>query len=149
METTADLIHGLRNCDNKLAYVCLQELLKRSEQSNEVYAFFEELMDLTRAEHSYQRTRGMLLIATNARWDRDNLLDENIDELLERLPQAKPIEARQWIRAVGQIAAAKPDLSEDIAQALGALNTFRYPGTMQKLIREDIADALNIARINH
>lgn len=148
METTADLIHGLRNCDNKLAYACLQELLKRSEQSNEVYAFFDDLMDLTRVEHSYQRTRGMLLLAANARWDRDNLLDENIDELLERLPQVKPIEARQWIRAAGQIAAAKPDLSEDIAQALGSLNTFRYPGTMQKLIREDIADALEMARSN-
>ena len=148
MDTTADLIQGLRDRDNQQAYACLQKLLERSEQSDEVYAFFDALMKLTRVEHSYQRTRGILLIAANARWDRENQLDEHIDELLQRLPEGKPIEARQWIRAVGQIAAAKPDLAEDIAQALCSLNTYRYPGSMQKLIREDIAVALEMARSN-
>ncbi|WP_312441038.1 hypothetical protein [Lacrimispora sp.] len=38
------------------------------------------------------------LIAANAKWDRDNRIDEIIDELLRHVMDEKPVTARQCIK---------------------------------------------------
>jgi hypothetical protein len=142
METIAELVAGLRHKDNQYAYDCLQKLTGLSEASDAVYAYFDDFAELMRSEHSYFRGRGMTLIAANARWDADNRIDETIDEYLKHLEDVKPITARLCIRCAPEIARFKPDLRRDVETALRRVNTFRYRGTMQPLIRADIAAAL-------
>jgi hypothetical protein len=142
MDTAGDWVAGLRNQDDKQAYECLKKLLALSQCSAQAYAYFPDYVELMQSGHSYRRTRGMLLIAANAKWDTEYKLDEVMDTFLRCLMEAKPIEARQEIRAAGAIALARPDLADEIARALTNLNLFRYPDTMRPLIRKDIAETL-------
>jgi len=142
METVGDWVAGLRNQDDKQAYECLKNLLALSQHSAEAYAYFADYVELMQSGHSYRRTRGFLLIAANAKWDTDYKLDEVFDTFLRCLAEAKPIEARQEIRAMGAIALARSDLADEITRAFTNMNLFRYPETMRSLIRKDIAQTL-------
>ena len=42
-----------------------------------------------RKEHSYIRTRGLTLLAYNAKWDKDYKIDEVIDKYLKHITDAK------------------------------------------------------------
>jgi len=142
METTAQLVEGLRDRDNQHAYECFKRLREMSGASGAVYAYFDAFAEMMKSEQSCVRTRGLLLIAANARWDEDYKIDEVIDEYVKHLEDAKPITARQCIQAAPELARYKPDLRRDIVTALRRVNTLRYKGTMQPLIRRDIAAAL-------
>lgn len=41
------------------------------------------------SDNSYIRTRGLTLIACNAKWDKDNKIDEIIDEYLKHIEDVK------------------------------------------------------------
>ncbi len=142
METINELTEGLLDKDNLHAYDCLKKLLALSETSDAVYARFDTFAEMMKSDNSYIRTRGMALIAANARWDADYRIDEIIDEYLKHLEDVKPITARQIIRSTPELARYKPDLRGDVVTALRRVNTLRYKGTMQPLIRKDIAEAL-------
>ena len=141
-ETIAALMDGLFNKDNNRAYACLQQLQRLSEESNAVYPYFDTLPDMLDSDNSYIRTRGLLLIAANAKWDIDHKIDEIIDVYLKHIEDVKPITARQCIQVLPEIARYKPDLAEIIRNALLQANTGQYKNTMQPLVQKDIADAL-------
>ncbi len=146
MEPIADLVQGLNDKDNVAAYECLKKLQTISETSGDVYPHFDTFAMMLRSEHSYIRTRGMLMIAACSPWDADNKIDEIIDEYLKLLEDVKPITARQCVQSLPQIAQYKPELAQDIIEALRSANIFRYKSTMQPLIRQDIANALHKIR---
>jgi hypothetical protein len=146
MEPIAELVQGLTDKDNVAAYECLKKLQAISESSADVYPYFDTFATMLHSEHSYIRTRGMLMIAASAPWDADNKIDEIIDEYLKRLEDVKPITVRQCVQSLPIIALHKPDLVQDIIEALQGANIFRYKSTMQPLIRQDIASALQNIR---
>ena len=78
----SELVAGLFNKDDKAAYKCLKELVSLSEQDNVVYQFFDTFTDMIDNDNSYIRTRGLLLISANAKWDTDYKIDEIIDKYL-------------------------------------------------------------------
>lgn len=69
--------------NNNIAYKALQELQKESEESDKVYCYMDKLADMMDSDNSYIRTRGLTLVAYNAKWDIDNKIDEIIDEYLK------------------------------------------------------------------
>lgn len=142
MSELEPLIAGLTLPDHNAAYKCLKQLQIRSAASNEVYAYFDLFAQMMDSEHSFVRTRGLLLIAANARWDVDYKVDELIDRYLRHIEDDKPITARQCIQALPELATYKPDLVPDICRALHRANTGRYQPTMQPLVQKDIAEAL-------
>ena len=95
MSSIQELISGLRNKDNKYAYKCLKKMEYESENSNVVYSYFDTFEEMLDDVNSYIRTRGMILITANARWDKDFKIDEIIDKYLEHIMDDKPITARQ------------------------------------------------------
>ena len=140
----SEMVNGLFNKDDKAAHKCLKELLSASEQDNDVYRFFDTFSEMIGNNNSYIRTRGLLLISANAKWDIDNKIDEIIDKYLCHIMDDKPITARQCIKALPNIAKYKPDLIDDIRIALNKANLQRYADSMQSLIYGDIGDALNL-----
>ncbi|MEA4928863.1 MAG: SufBD protein [Candidatus Limiplasma sp.] len=142
MKTIAELVEGLHAKDNQEAYACLKALLAESESGNAVYPYFGVFAEMLDSENSYLRSRGILLIAANARWDTDQHMDECIDTYLRHTEDVKPITAWQCIQALPAIAQAKPDLVPDILQALRHVRTYRYRDTMQPLLQQDVALAI-------
>lgn len=142
MSELEQMIAGLTLPDHNAAYECLKQLQARSAASNEVYAYFDLFAQMMDSKHSYIRTRGLLLIAANARWDVDYKIDELIDHYLRHIEDDKPITARQCIQALPELAKHKPELVPDICRALRQANTGRYQPTMQPLVQKDIAGAL-------
>lgn len=99
MEIT-NLINGLIDSDDKHAYQCLKLLESESNISSAVYPYFGSFVELLNNGNSYIRTRGILLIAANARWDVDFKIDEITDQYLKHISDEKPITARQCIKAL-------------------------------------------------
>ncbi len=82
---TAEAFELLFDKNNKTAYRALQELQKESVETDKVYPYMDRLGDMLDSDNSYIRTRGLMLIAYNARWDRDNKIDEIIDGYLKHI----------------------------------------------------------------
>lgn len=138
----AETFELLFDKNNNVAYKALQELQKESEKTNCVYAYMDRLGDMLDSDNSYIRTRGLTLLAYNARWDMDNKIDEIIDQYLKHITDAKPITARQCIKLLPMIARDKPELRNDICSALQKADTSFYDNSMQPLVYKDIQKAL-------
>ena len=128
--------------NNNIAYKALQELQKESEESDKVYCYMDKLADMMDSNNSYIRTRGLTLIAYNAKWDKDNKIDEIIDEYLKHIEDVKPITARQCIKLLPMIAKSKPELRDDIVTALQKADISIYADSMQSLVYKDIQKSL-------
>lgn len=143
------LVDGLTDRDNKRAYGCLKELLTASERDNEVYKYIDSFMCLLDSGNSYVQTRGILLIATNAKWDEDNRIDEVIDKYLHVIKASKPIFLRQSIKVLPKLARSKPDLQNDVVSFLKEINVMLYADSMQSLLADDIKSALVVIQNNN
>ena len=128
--------------NNNTAYKALQMLQKECEKSDKVYCYMDKLADMIDSDNSYIRTRGLTLIAYNARWDKDNKIDEIIDGYLKHITDVKPITARQCIKLLPMIAKDKPELRNDICSALERADISFYDDSMQPLVYKDIQKAL-------
>lgn len=139
----AETFELLLDKNNNVAYKALQLLQKESEERNCVYPYMHRLSDMLDSENSYIRTRGLTLLAYNAKWDKDNKIDEIIDKYLKHITDIKPIAARQCIKLLPIIAEYKPELKNDILSALHKANISIYGDSMQSLVHKDIQKALN------
>ncbi len=128
--------------NNNVAYKALQELQKESEETDCVYPFIDRLSDMLDSDNSYIRTRGLTLLAYNAKWDKEYKVDEIIDEYLKHITDVRPITARQCIKLLPIIAKHKPELKNDILSALNKANISIYDYSMQPLVYKDIQKAL-------
>ena len=139
----AETFELLLDKNNNVAYKALQLLQKESEERNCVYPYMHRLSDMLDSENSYIRTRGLTLLAYNAKWDKDNKIDEIIDKYLKHITDIKPITARQCIKLLPIIAEYKPELKNDIIYALHKANISIYGDSMQSLVHKDIQKVLN------
>lgn len=138
----SESVENLFSKDNNQSYESLKLLLSESEKSNGVYKHFDTFSHMIDDANSYIRTRGLLLICTNAKWDDENRLDAIIDGCLSHILDEKPITSRQFIKALPEVAKHKPSLAPAIRNALMSADTGIYPDTMKSLVAKDIAAAL-------
>ena len=141
-----DLVANLKNQNPQIGCDCFTQLLEESRRCNAVYPYFDEFAELMSSDNSYLRTRGLLLISANARWDKDGKIDQIIDRYLSHVMDPKPTVARQFIAALPELAQYKPELAAKIYRALQNADPHRYRSSMSPLIEKDIAVAL--AQIN-
>lgn len=138
----SEIFDTLFQKNNSIAYQALQALQKESDETDSVYPYMDRMRDMLENENSYIRTRGLTLIAYNAKWDKNYKIDELIDEYLKHITDDKPITARQCIKLLPMIANSKPDLKADITTALQKADISRYADSMQPLVNQDIQEAL-------
>ena len=128
--------------NNNTAYKALQILQKECEESDKVYCYMDKFAEMIDSDNSYIRIRGLTLIAYNAKWDKDNKIDEAIDKYLKHIEDDKPITARQCIKLLPMIAKNKPELKDDIVSALQKADVSIYADSMQLLVYKDIQNSL-------
>lgn len=128
--------------NNNAAYKALQELQKESVETDHVYPYMDRLGDMLDHDNSYIRTRGLTLLAYNAKWDKDYKIDEIIDKYLKHITDIKPITARQCIKLLPMMAKDKPELKNDILSALQKADISFYDDSMRQLVHKDIQKVL-------
>jgi len=138
----AETFELLFDKNNNVAYKALQELQKESMETDCVYPYMDRLSEMIDSDNSYIRTRGLTLIACNAKWDKDYKIDEIIDRYLKHITDSKPITARQCIKQLPILAKDKPELKDDILSALHKANICIYDDSMRPLVYKDIQKAL-------
>ena len=138
----AEAFELLFDKNNNTAYKALQNLQKESQETACVYPYMDRLSDMLDSDNSYIRTRGLTLLAYNAKWDKDYKIDEIIDKYLKHITDVKPITARQCIKLLPLVARYKPELKNDIISALHKANICVYDDSMQQLVYKDIQKAL-------
>ena len=140
----AETFELLFDKNNNVAYKALQELQKQCEETDCVYPYMDRLSDMLDSDNSYIRTRGLTLLAYNAKWDKDYKIDEVIDKYLKHITDVKPITARQCIKLLPVIAKHKSELKKDILSALQNADISIYEDSMQSLVYKDIQKALEV-----
>lgn len=141
-EKVEELLELLASRDNSQAYQALKALEEMSAESNCLYPHMDKFIAMASSGNSYVRTRGLALIAHNAKWDVDDKIDGIIDGYLEHITDEKPICARQCIKLLPLLAEAKPALAPKIVSALKDANVARYADSMRPLVQKDTRDSL-------
>ena len=141
-ERAEELLELLISRDNSQAYQALKELERVSAESNCLYPYMDKFIEMGCSGNSYIRTRGLVLIACNAKWDVDGKIDRMIDEYLEHVTDERPICARRCIKLLPLITESKPALASKIVFALRNVNIAHYADSMRSLIQKDIRDSL-------
>lgn len=142
MSNIEKLFLQLSSKDDKTAYGALQVLQATCEGANNLYPYMYQLANFLDSDNSYIRTRGLILIAYNAKWDKDNIIDEIIGKYLHHITDKKPITARQCIRSLPMISKYKPELRKKIIVALNEADISIYTSSMQSLIYRAIQNVL-------
>lgn len=93
-EKVEELLELLTSQDNSQAYQALKALEEMSAESNCLYPHMDKFIAMASSGNSYVRTRGLALIAHNAKWDVDDKIDGIIGGYLEHITDEKPICAR-------------------------------------------------------
>lgn len=138
----ADLVSRLTCRDAAAGCGAMNELLALSREDGSVYAHMDGFLSLLSDRSSYVRTRALLLIAANARWDAEGKIDRSLPSILSHITDDKPITSRQFIAALPELAEYKRALRADIVEALQNADTGAYAPSMRPLVDKDIVSAL-------
>ncbi|NBJ15228.1 MAG: hypothetical protein FNP40_06590 [Dehalobacter sp. 4CP] len=147
-EDISQLVELLTEKDDKLRYHSLLLLEHRSEEYDDVYPFWDIFCEKLKSTNSYQKSIGVMLIATNVKWDRENRIDITIDDYLRILDDEKPITVRQCIQSLGKIVTYRTNLHNKVANELISIDIMDIKPTMRKLILIDILNILLLIKKN-
>ena len=137
-------ISMLEDKDTSIAYKALQELERISDERGSIYAYIEKFVNMISSDKYVLRVRGFRLFCKQAKWDRDNILDENIDAALHILNDEKPTAVRQALVALSDVVRYKPELRQTVKKAVSAINYLRYKDTMHSLLAKDMQKVLGL-----
>ncbi len=131
-------IENLYNEDNDCAYQTLLELETTTTESNELYNYFNEFLNMLSDEKTFIRVRGFRLICSLAKWDSENKINHNIDIILKELEDEKGTSVRQSLEKLNLILMYKTELTDVIENKLRNLDLSKYKESMQSLIKKDV-----------
>lgn len=131
-------IKKLYNKDNNTAYKTLLELETTATETNELYNYFNEFLEMLNNEKTFIRVRGFRLICSIAKWDNENKINKNIDIILSELEDEKGVSVRQCLEKINLILMYKTELTDIIENKLRGLDLSKYKESMQSLIKKDV-----------
>ena len=135
-------IKMLYDKDDKVAYKVLLELETEVTESNELYNYFNDLLNMLKNEKSFVRVRAFRLICALAKWDNENKIENNFDLILKELDDNTSTSVRQCLGKLNLILIYKPNLSGKVENKLKQLDLTKYKESMQSLIKKDIDSIL-------
>lgn len=135
-------IKTLYDKDDKVAYKKLLELETEVTESNELYNYFNDLLNMLKNEKSFVRVRAFRLICALAKWDNENKIENNFDLILKELDDNTSTSVRECLGKLNLILIYKPNLSGKVENKLKQLDLTKYKESMQSLIKKDIDSIL-------
>ena len=143
-----DVSAMLTSKDDKCAYTFAERIISESRETSKWYGCFGEFASLLKHPKSLVRNRALTILAANAQWDTENKFDGILTEYLSHMTDEKPITARQCIRSLAEVGAAKPHLIPEILSALRNADLAHYKDSMRPLLEKDIGETIESLRKN-
>lgn len=135
-----EIIAKLTAKDDKFACAFADKIISESLETDKWYGYFDDFASLLEHPKSLVRNRAMHILAANAQWDEAGRFGEAIDGFLAHVTDEKPITARQCVKALAQVGAAKPQYIPAILSRLQSADLSKYKDSMRPLIEKDIAE---------
>jgi len=143
-----DIIAKLTAKDDKYACAIADKIISESQDTDEWYEYFDDFASLLNHPKSLVRNRVMYILATIAQWDNENRFDAIISDYLAYVTDEKPITARQCIKALAQVGAAKPQYIPRILSCLHEADLSKYKDSMRPLLEKDMAETERILTVS-
>jgi hypothetical protein len=138
------LITSLGEKDDKRRYNAFLLLQAYSQNSPNIYGYWNVLEQKLDDSNSYQRSLGLMLLSENVRWDKEGKFGKILNKYIECCTDEKFITARQAIQGLANVVAATASYDEQIKQALCALALDKYKPNQQNLLKKDAANILKL-----
>jgi hypothetical protein len=138
------LVQTLKEKDDTIRYNAFLLLQSHSHEFPFVYEYWGDLEKKLESSNSYQRSLGIMLIAENVRWDKDDRFSKTISKYLSCCNDEKFVTARQTIQGLETILKATDKFDNEIKQSLANLRVLQYKENQQKLLNKDILNILKI-----
>ena len=135
-----DIAAKLTAKDDKYACALADKIIQESKETDIWYEYFNDFASLLDHPKSLVRNRVLYILAANAKWDEADLFDNVISDFLSHITDEKPITARQCIKALAEVGAAKPKYIPRILSGLRSADLSKYKDSMRPLIVKDIAE---------
>ena len=135
-----DILAKLTAKDDKYACAIADKIISESRDTDKWYEYFDEFASLLNHPKSLVRNRVLNILAANAQWDDENHFDKIISDFLVHVTDDKPITARQCIKALVQVGAAKPQYIPRILSCFQEADLSKYKESMRPLIERDMAE---------
>ena len=139
-----DIIAKLTAKNDEYACAITDKIISESKDTDEWYEYFDEFASLLNHPKSLVRNRVLYILAANAQWDEENRFDAIISDYLAHVTDDKPIAARQCIKALAQVGAAKPQYIPRILLCFREADLSKYKDSMRPLIEKDMAETEKI-----
>lgn len=139
-----NIIAQLTAKPDKAACEFAEKIIAESQETDVWYGCFDDFVSLLDHSKSLVRNRAINILAANARWDEENRFDRVLPDFLSHITDEKPITARQCIKALAQIGAAKPQHITEILVCLKAADLSKYKDSMRPLIEKDIEETVKV-----
>jgi len=133
------LVRMLSEKDEKLRYNAFLLLQSSSQNSPQVYQYWNEIEDKLSSDNSYQRSLSIILISENVRWDKEDRFAKTIGKYLSCCKGEKFINSRQTIQGLATITKATDKYDDQIKQELANVPIAQYKASQQKLLVKDIS----------
>lgn len=138
------MLDMLEDKDTSQAFETLKELELLSDDSNVLYPYIIRFIEMVSNEKYVVRVRGFRLFCKQAKWDTENIVNENLDSVLVILHDDKPTAVRQALAALKDVILYKKELRDIIKDRVLAIDYLRYKDTMHGLIAKDIQNLLDV-----
>lgn len=135
-----DIVARLTAREDSYACALTDKIISESGETDVWYEYFDGFASLLKHPKSLVRNRALYLLAANAQWDVENRFDATLPEFLAHITDEKPVTARQCIKALAQIGAAKPQYIPEILSHLRSADLTKYKDSMRPLLERDIAE---------
>jgi len=131
------LIQTLNEKDDTIRYNAFLLLQSSSRAFPYVYDYWDILEGKLESTNSYQRSLGVMLIAENVKWDKDDKFSNAFNNYMSCCNDEKFITARQSIQGLEAILKATNKYDNKIQQSLTNLKISQYKDNQQKLLSKD------------
>ena len=135
-----NIIAKLTSKDDKYACALADKIIAESCETDEWYEYLDDFASLIDHAKSLVRNRAIHIVAANARWDEENCFDLILPDLLRHVTDEKPVTARQCIKALAQVGAAKPEYIPKILSCFHKADLSKYKDSMRPLIQKDMEE---------
>lgn len=136
------LVEWLNEKDDDIRYAAFLLLQTLSQKDDRVYKHWERFAEKLDNDNSYQRSLGLMLIAENIKWDKDERFAKICTTYLEHCDDEKFITARQCIQGLNKIISYTNKYRKEIIDRLIGIDFQKRKDTQKGLLLLDTVEVL-------